>query len=100
MTGHYDIKDLEIPAFGNPLGSSPTGPQHTNPSLKTFAVEPLVEIILGVQGFQNKKEGLNDMPFPPSTISPFMLLFSFKLEESQNSFPKSGRKNPPLNCLS
>lgn len=75
MTGHYDIKDLEIPAFRNPLGSSPTDPQHTNPSLKTFAVEPLVEIILGVQSFQNKKEGLDDMPFPPHHLPIYAFVF-------------------------
>lgn len=46
MTEQYDIKDLEIPAHGNPLDSYPTDPQHAHPSVKTFATELLVEIIL------------------------------------------------------
>lgn len=60
-------------ARGSPPGLSlqaprtgPTGARHSQPSVKTFAVELFVEIILGAQeGLENKTEGLDDVPSPP-----------------------------------
>lgn len=78
--GHHDVKEphqaLKTAAQHStwePPGLSlqaprtgPTGARHTQPSVKTFAVELFVEIILGAQeGLENKTEGLDDVPSPP-----------------------------------
>lgn len=65
-------------------------------------MELSVEIMAGDrEGFENKKGGLDVVPFPLNQLLRCASVWlSFEWEASPNSFPKGWKKHPPLDCLS